>query len=283
MKLYFMKQSAVDYMTANISTLYLNYYREKTNQWIVDLFEYDPFELFMEVPEFELAPITNKRGETELENCRILYSKLINVSESQAADERLWAGLCNATFYDYVRQRWDYDNLPLRDAKKDSEPILSRFFFKGGVNAGKFRNTLAKCWWVGHGVYQYKEDDKFELLDALGPEDFSTKVTDIFHNYTFASNLTIVSGIIRGWREMVDKYGSLPTRTYLRPTLQYINALGGGVLLDMYESEEIEKITTDFITMLYEGQDSVMAEDKSSEGDEDDTEFDKVMSEGLQI
>ncbi len=35
--------------------------------------------------------------------------------------------------------------------------------------------------------------------------------------------------------------------------------------------------------MLYEGQDSVMVEDKSSEGDEDDTEFDKVMSEGLQI
>ncbi|MCR5684528.1 MAG: hypothetical protein K6G81_03790 [Lachnospiraceae bacterium] len=54
------------------------------------------------------------------------------------------------------------------------------------------------------------------------------------------SNLTIVSVIIRGWRESVDRYGSLPTRTYLRLTLQYINALGGGVLLDMFESEEIE-------------------------------------------
>lgn len=271
MKLYFLKQSALDYITANIKTLYINYFREKTNQWIYDLFEYDPFEEFMEVPDFQLAPITNKRGETELENCRIIYSKLINVSESQAADERLWAGLCNSTFYDYVRKRWDYDNLPLRDAKKDSEPIISRFFFKGGVSAGKFRNTLSKCWWVGHGVYQYNAENKFALLDALGADDFSTKVTDIFYSYAFASNFTIVSGIIKGWKEMIDKGYKLPTRSYLRPTLQYINALGGGVLLDMFDEEEIKKITVDYITLLYEGKESAVVSDETDEIDEDDS------------
>lgn len=271
MKLYFLKQSALDYITANINTLYINYFREKTNQWIYNLFEYDPFEQFMEVPDFQLAPITNKRGETELENCRIIYSKLINVSESQAADERLWAGLCNSTFYDYVRKRWDYDNLPIRDAKKDSEPIISRFFFKGGVSAGKFRNTLSKCWWVGHGVYQYNAENKFALLDALGADDFSTKVTDIFYSYAFASNFTIVSGIIKGWKEMIDKGYKLPTRSYLRPTLQYINALGGGVLLDMFDEEEIKKITVDYITLLYEGKESAVVSDEIDEIDEDDS------------
>ena len=267
-----MKQSALDYITANIRTLYINYYREKTNQWIYDLFDYDPFEEFMEVPDFELAVITNKRGEVELENCRILYSKLLNVSDSQASDERLWAGLCNKTFYGYVRQRWDYDNLPLRDAKKDSEPVISRFFFKGGVSSGKFRNTLSKCWWVGHGVYQYKEDDKFALLDALGAEDFATKVTDIFYSYAFASNITIVSGIIKGWREMLNKGYKLPTRNYLRPTVQYINALGGGILLDMLEEDEIKNITVDYITQLYEGKDSVVVDDELEEYDEDSNE-----------
>lgn len=271
MKLYFLKQSALDYITANINTLYINYFREKTNQWIYNLFEYDPFEQFMEVPDFQLAPITNKRGETELENCRIIYSKLINVSESQAADERLWAGLCNSTFYDYVRKRWDYDNLPIRDAKKDSEPIISRFFFKGGVSAGKFRNTLSKCWWVGHGVYQYNAENKFALLDALGADDFSTKVTDIFYSYAFASNFTIVSGIIKGWKEMIDKGYKLPTRSYLRPTLQYINALGGGVLLDMFDEEEIKKITVDYITLLYERKESAVVSDEIDEIDEDDS------------
>lgn len=119
-----MKHTVVDYLTTNIKTLYINYYREKTNKWIYDLFDYDPFEFFIEVPDFTLTPIGNKKGETELENCKIIYSKLINISESQASDERLWAGLCNGTFYEYVRQRWNYDGLPLRDEKK----IQSRFY-----------------------------------------------------------------------------------------------------------------------------------------------------------
>ena len=270
-----MKQSALDYITANIGALYINYFREKNNQWIYDLFDYDPFELFMEVPNCELAPITRRRGETELENCRILYSELINVSESQASDERLWAGLCNGTFYEYVRRRCDYDNLPLRDARKDSEPVLSRFFFKGGVSSGKFRNTLSKCWWVGHGVYQYKKNNRFELLDALGADDFSTKVTDIFYSYTFSSNFTIVSGIIKGWREMIDKGYKLPTRSYLRPTVQYINALGGGVLLDVFDENEIKKITVDYITFLYEGKESIVTEEENDDdfyGEEDSIE-----------
>ena len=63
-----MKQKALDYMRANIGTLYVNYYRERTNQWIYDLFDYDPFELFMDVPDFKLASLENKMGELDLEN-----------------------------------------------------------------------------------------------------------------------------------------------------------------------------------------------------------------------
>ena len=240
----------------------------------------------MELPDFELAPISNKRGETELENCRILYSKLINVSESQASDERLWAGLCNGTFYDYVRRRWDYDSLQLRDEKKDSDPIISRFFFKGGVSSGKFRNTLSKCWWVGHGVYQYKKDEKFGLLDALGADDFSTKVTVELKHWNEKKSIvaagdkqsadknliieTILAGIIKGWKEATDRGYKLSTRSYLRPTLQYINALGGGVLLDMFNEEEIKKLTVDYITLLYEGKDSVVIDDGNDEYDNDE-------------
>ena len=71
MKIYFMKQKALDYMRANIGTLYVNYYRERTNQWIYDLFDYDPFVLFMDVPDFKLASLENKTGELDLENCKI--------------------------------------------------------------------------------------------------------------------------------------------------------------------------------------------------------------------
>ena len=68
MKLYFMKQSAIDYLKTNMRTLYMNYYRYNTNEWIYDLFSYDPFELFMDVPDFSLASIGESKGEADFEN-----------------------------------------------------------------------------------------------------------------------------------------------------------------------------------------------------------------------
>mgnify|MGYP003163826423 CR=1 FL=1 len=130
MKILFMKQDAMNKLKENMQTLYINYYREKTNEWIYSIFEYDPFDVLFEIPDFDLYPILNKKGVTELENCKIMYDKLKNITESQASDERLWAGLCNGTFYNYVRNRWDYDKIDLMDAKSDSDKILSRFFFK---------------------------------------------------------------------------------------------------------------------------------------------------------
>lgn len=84
------------------------------------------------------------KDKTELENNKLLFSHLMNISESQATDERLWTGLCNPTFYEYVINKLDYDKLGFKD-KNDSDKILSKIFYKGGIVAGKFRNTLAKC------------------------------------------------------------------------------------------------------------------------------------------
>ena len=173
MKIYFMKQKALDYMRTNIGTLYTNYYQNKTNQWIYDLFDYDPFELFIDIPDFKLASLDKKKGELDLENCKILYENLINISASQASDERLWAGLCNGVFYDYLIKRWDYNNIRLKDSKNDASTILSRFFFKEKTRVGLFRNSLAKYWWVGQATYQKNATNKFELLDALGDRELT--------------------------------------------------------------------------------------------------------------
>lgn len=251
MKLFFMKQSALDYIKANIKELYINYYREETNKWIYDLFEYDPFEVFIELPDFNLASLSDKKGQVDVENCKIIYSKLMNVSESQASDERLWAGLCNGTFYTYMRKRWDYDKLKLKEPVKDASAIISRYFFSGGARAGCYRNTLSKCWWVGHNTYRNDSLNKFELLDAIGPDDFVSKVSELFFSNNFSSNKNITEGICRAWKAFRDKGIKLPVRDYFRPALQYMNALGGAILLDSLSSEEIENIFFEFLYNKY--------------------------------
>lgn len=251
MKLYIMKQSAVDYLKENMRTYYINYYRKADNDWIYELFDYDPFELFMEIPDFKLAPYMEKKGEMDLQNCKIMYTNLMRISESQASDERLWAGLCNSTFYKYCRMRWDYQSKKLKNPDADADAVISRFFFKGTYRSGFYRNTLAKCWWVGHGTYQEIHGNKFELLDALGADDLSTKITDLFYSNTFASNPTIIKGICKGWKLFTDRGIKLTTREYFRPALQYMNALGGGILLDMLDEDEIKEIFVDYISQLY--------------------------------
>jgi hypothetical protein len=266
MKLYFMKQSAIDYLKANMRNLYMNYFRYNTNEWIYDLFEYEPFEFFMEIPDFELAPISSAIGETELENCKILYTKLKQISESQASDERLWAGLCNDVFYKYVRARWGYSTLRSKNPEKDTTTVISRFFFSGGGRGGMFRNTLAKCWWVGKTTYDKDNTEHWALLDAVGSEDFATKVSDIFYSNTFAANPEILRGICEGLLFFRDKNQKLVTKEHVRPTMKYLNALGGGLLLDALSAEDICNIVIENIGRLKNGKQGDFIEEEMEAG-----------------
>ncbi len=65
-------------------------------------------------------------GEIDLNNCKILYEKLLFLSESQASDERLY-GLTHSTFYDYMRKRWGYGYGKPKSAEK--KQVLSRLDF----------------------------------------------------------------------------------------------------------------------------------------------------------
>lgn len=253
MRLYFMKQSALDYLKTNIGTLYNNYYQFSTSEWIDDLFDYDPFELFMTVKDFELADLELQPGEIDFLNCKILYENLQDISDSQASDERLWAGLCNKTFYSYMRGRWQYARRHLKKTAEDSSAILSRYFYRNTGRSGLFRNTLARCWWTGRLTYSDKYQNHWELLDAIGSEDLISKISDIFYSNTYSSNPDIVEGFCKGLKLFRDHGKYVSNRDHIRPTAQYLNAIGGGLLLDMFSVEEIESLVIERLSLLMNG------------------------------
>ena len=79
MKLYIMKREALETLKANLPEVYGMYYTEKSNKWIYDLYGEDPFIEFKDVTEFHLASLDSDLtpGEIDLNNCKILYEKLI--------------------------------------------------------------------------------------------------------------------------------------------------------------------------------------------------------------
>ncbi len=282
MKIYFMKQTAIDYFKANINRLYINYYKYSTNEWMEDELGYNPFELFMEIPDFNLASTELRAGEIELDNCKILFDKLGKISPSQASDERLWAGLCNSVFYNYVRQRWGYPKMKYKNVTTDASTIISRFFYNSHGRSGMYRNTLAKCWWVGYLISQI--DNSWAYLDAIGSSDFSSKVGEIFYNNNFSSNKHILKGICEALKAYKERGIEITVRTNLRPALQYLNALGGSLLLDMYSSNEITTIIVNKIEQIRNGDEGGIIDDSEHEDDTfDDETNDEFTDEEVNI
>ena len=264
-----MKQAAIDFFKTNMERLYVNYYQKDDNSWMEEEFGEDPFVLFMDVQDFEMASLLDDKtaGEIDFMNCKIIYENLKDLSESQASDERLWAGLCNGTFYKYLRKRHGYTVSGLKNKETDASGILSRFFFSGGTRSGFYRNTIAKCWWVGRATYDKSNlVNHFEMLDSIGANDLSTKVSDIFYSNTFASNPTILKGICDALKFYNDHGVKLSVHDNIRPALQYLNAVGGATLLDVLSSDEIKDIMVKRIGEILKGEtDDIEVQDETLE------------------
>ncbi len=280
MKLYFMKKEALDTLKDNLDLVYNKYYTDSDNKWLWNVCGGNPFIEYKDVPEFRLSNLNVGKsiGEIELENCKLLYMNLKFLNESQASDERLWAGLCHSVFYEYVRKRWDYHKLQPNTQKDAVSNIKSRFFFSGGIRSGLYRNTLSKCWWVGRNTYDMSNKNHFEKLDIIGSNDISTKISDIFYSNNFSSNPIILDGIVEGIKYFNDEGIQLTVKEHIRPSLQLLNAIGGGVVLDCLSKEDISNIFIENIYSIIQGDEQ---EVESDDADYTDAEEIGIEEDGL--
>lgn len=257
MKLYFMKSTSLGVLKAELPNVYTKYFTEADGAWLMDICGEDPFEdAGIEVPDFELASLDDgaSAGRIDLENCKIIYRNLKVLNETQASDERLWAGMTHGMFYSYMRRRWGYDRRAPQDAQKDVSEILTRFFFQGGVRSGFYRNTFAKCWWVGKALCSEDRKNPFHMLDVLGASNLSSKINDIFYNNTFSSNPEIVKGVLFGVEYFAKQGNPLVVQKHIRPAMSALNALGGRVILDCLSAEEIKENFIETVEKLLQGK-----------------------------
>ena len=252
MMIYIMKREAVDFLKDNLPQIYGKYYTESSNKWIEEYYGSNPFIEFKEIPEFQLADLDSDMtlGEIDLANCKIIYENMRFLSESQASDERLWAGLTHTVFYSYMRKRWKYGyGAKPQNPEKEANMLRARFFYAGSARGGFYRNTISKSWWVGHNTYDpLNEENHFESLDIIGSKDLTSKVHELFYSYTFSSNPKIMEGVVAALKEFRDNGTTILARAHVRPAVQYLNAVGGALLLDCLDKEEIASI---FATPIY--------------------------------
>jgi len=242
MKLVFMKRTALETLKNNLPQVYPKYFTEPTNYWMEEVCGEKPFQKFEEVEHFSLAPLHKNLplGEVDFQNCKIIYGNLKFLTETQAADERFWAGLAHENFYDYLRVRWKMFDVTKTD-KYTARMIRGRFFFDGGARA-TINNTLARYWWVGKILYDDTRNNPFEKLDIFGSVDFTTKILYVFNN-AFSSNPKIMDGIIKFFAHFKNKGMDIRSwKEILNPAFMELNKISGSVILDCLSENEIAEI-----------------------------------------
>lgn len=256
MKIHFLKEDALIALKANVAANLANY-KKPTNEWIYDYFQgEDPFmEANFECEDFQLyaSDSVEELAQVEIQNVRTLYSALINLTDTQASDERLWAGLCHSDLWDYMHKRWN-----MREASEATmKSVPSRYFFSSGRKRSLFVNTPSKLWWVGRLIYDSQRSDPFELLNYFR-DSFSVKVLPLFSN-NFMGNRVLTAGLIEALKyldsigyelkEMKSGWQTISKGTMITAAA-FLNVYGGTHILDYYSKEEIrDKVIAYMLTV----------------------------------
>lgn len=234
MRIQFLKEAALERLKTNIEAN-IEKYSEESNAWIYEYFDgEDPFlEYKKEVGEIKLNMSAEKPETTDIENAKILYLALKDIDNSQASDERLWAGLAHGQLWKYARYR-----CKTLESKISADSIKSNYFFKQNPHRAVIRNVIARLWWVGRLTYD--ENNKADPFYAIQwfSGDFHSKVTSLFSS-NFSSNIHITLAYLKAVIEIENK-GEKVNREVYRELVKYLNMIGGTFILDYLSEDEIK-------------------------------------------
>lgn len=234
MKLYYMRQEILEDLKNNIAHNIENYSNE-SNQWIMNQYENPFLEYKKTVDDFELLVDPKDVGSSDMENVRILHSNLKFLTKSEAADERLWAGMSHSVFWDFMKERWS------SRPSKEEKQIGNRYFLTGGSSNRRalLMNTISRYWWIGELIYDEDNIKNPYYLIEVFRGDFTTNVHTLLSS-NFTSNTNILKGVLRPMLEYKEINGSL-SREEFQAIIRYANLIGGSYLLDYLSTEEIEE------------------------------------------
>lgn len=238
MKVHFLTANALEALRVNCKEN-LKHYADNNNEWIYDYFDTEiPFKEYkQDFPEFKLSfNSADEIGKTDVDNTIELYTAMKILTDTQATDERLWAGMCHCDFWNFLQERWQVNNY--HDLKNSN--IMVRYFFAHNKKRSLITNSLAKLWWVGRLTYDSTREDPFELTKYL-VNDYATKVLVIFSN-NYISNHEITIGLFSALKYLEDNgymiKGKTSREVYYEAT-KYLNVLGGTYILDYFTSDEL--------------------------------------------
>lgn len=234
MVLKYIKEEALLTLKRNKVHIYDLMKNSSSNSWVEEYLGKDCFaESKIAVKDFKLDTSFDKPIEGDFENAKILFTALKNLNETQATDERLWAGLAFGQCYDYLIHRWGLDNITR---------LKYRWFYYTEYKRKLFYHGLSRLWWFAYMTYDESLSDPFELTEyAYRYPQIMKAMT--YRNY---SNSRKIRNIIIKTLKRFEEIGGIVNTRLIDETYKFVSLIGSASIIDAYDDEEMEFLLIDF-------------------------------------
>lgn len=241
-----MKEECLNELKINLKNN-LEHYKDENNDWIFEFFHGENPFIEFELPIEEIS-LSNSLDDTkdisrqDIENAITIYSALKNISDVQAADERLWAGLTHCDFWSYMHNRWINAKDNTKESGDKTSVIGSRYFFYHSPRRSLITNSISRLWWLGRLTYDKDRENKFELIHYF-EKDFASKIMILFSSH-FTGNYEITKGLISALIKLEKRNYRVDgsnKRAVFTKAGNFLNLYGGNHILDFYSADEIEE------------------------------------------
>lgn len=237
MELRFITKEKYNYLVANIdNNIQLGNY-SNIHSWIDEnmVDEYSKStNIQLKAPKLITESSTNKISDTDLENCKLLYTAMKDLPIDVATSPQFWSYLTHITYWDYMQKRHS-----IKDSTT-KKTIKEKFF-----HASKFtRNGIARLWWIAHTTYDSGYSDPFYLTEVLlKRQDLIVHILE--RNYSHNSNLT--KFILKALDEYASSHiysskDGLPPERHLRELCKEFNRIGATKIIDFLTYEDVRDI-----------------------------------------
>lgn len=250
MKVYFLKQKALDALEKDISENVEKY--QKTEKWAENYFASKDmpnyyFDTGIEVPDYQLVI---GGPETDFENAKIIYEAFSqSINPVQASDLRLWAYLAHIQHWDYMNTRWKIDASDEEDEESDAQEdeqgeekksgtnkildrIGYRYFFKASRGKAFVRQGISRLYWSAYLTYDKDNDNPYEYTEYFfSKQDIFTSITE----RSYARNKILILAVLKQLKAHPEL-----GRTEIRLFLAKLNQAGAIKVLDFLDKEQAE-------------------------------------------
>lgn len=191
-------------------------------------------------------------GENDYNHIIKFYNGFRNLTRSQAVEERLWAGLCHSTHWQYLQRRWPIKiNDPI---EKKIKSIENHYFFGDqGKQRSLLLNGLSRLWWYGNMFHDDSRDDSFELLRFIS-KDINVRGFMLLGS-NFSNNKRVIKTLIEECI-LYEKYNKVAFNTdrkynHFEQVRKRMNLLAGSTNLEILSDSFLRAKIKEYINDVF--------------------------------